>query len=123
MSFRVPDACTLPTAAQPLRQAEFETLCRTAMRKQERLTARHLRLTLGSDNRAGGDIGAAGSDDLAETVRDLAARENECCSFFDFTVTPAADVVVLDIEVPAAYVDVLDELSTLAGTASSTVVR
>lgn len=102
MSVQVPDACTLPTAARPLRQAEFETLCRTALRRQERLTAGHLRLTL------------AGGDHLEKTVRDLAAREAACCSFFDFTVTPFADELVLDIEVPEAQTEVLDGLSALA---------
>ncbi len=62
MSFEVPDACTLPTAAQPLRQAEFEALCSTALRCQERLSPLYLRLTL------------AGGEGLAEAVRDLAAR-------------------------------------------------
>ena len=102
MSFEVPDACTLPTAAQPLRQAEFEALCSAALRRQERLSPLHLRLTLAS------------GEGLAEAVRDLAARETDCCSFFDFTVTPTDGVVVLDIEVPDAHVGVLDGLSELA---------
>ena len=45
-----------------------------------------------------------GSAGLTDRVRDLAARETECCSFFKFTTTgqSAADgeSVVLDIEVP-----------------------
>lgn len=107
MPFEVPDACTLPTAARPLRQAEFEALFRTALRRQQRLSPKHLQLTL------------AGEEQLADTVRDLAAREGACCSFFDFTVTPTANTVVLDIKVPATQSDVLDGLSTLAATAAS----
>ncbi|MDQ4038990.1 MAG: hypothetical protein M3313_11745 [Actinomycetota bacterium] len=107
MPHRVPDACTLPTAEQPLRQEEFTSLCRTALRGQERLSARHLRLML------------AGADDLEATVRDLAGRESECCSFFVFTVTRTADAVLLDIEVPDAQVNVLDGLSELADSASA----
>lgn len=48
-------------------------------------------------------------------MQDLADRENECCSFFGFTV--ASDVpgrVVFDIEVPAAHIDVLDALADRA---------
>jgi len=107
MSFQVPDACTLPTAAQPLREEEFATLCRTALRTQERLSERQLRLTL------------SGPDHLLETVTDLAARESDCCSFFDFTVTSIADVVVLDVAVPAAQIGVLDGLSELASSTTS----
>jgi hypothetical protein len=108
MSFEVPAACTLPTAARPLRLAEFDALFATALRRQERLNARHLRLTL------------VGGDGLAEATRDLTARESTCCSFFDFTVTPAGDTVMLDIEVPAAQAAVLDGLSALAADAAPT---
>jgi len=111
MTFQVPEACTLPTAAQPLRATEFAELCGSAMSAQDRLSATHLRLTLVSS----ADLG---TDQLADTVRDLARRETECCSFFDFTVTPSADTVLLDIEVPAEQTAVLDGLSSLATSAS-----
>ncbi len=106
MSFPVPDACTLPTVEQPIRQAEFQDLLSTVLRARERRSPRHLRLTF------------AGGEDLADTVRDLARRETECCAFFDFTVTADAGDVVLDIEVPAAHADVLDGLSGLASASS-----
>ncbi|MCU7729332.1 hypothetical protein ODJ79_36925 [Actinoplanes sp. KI2] len=102
MSYDVPDACTLPTAERPLRLAEFDDLFATAVRRIDRLGESHARLHL---------TGPAG---LAARVRDLAARESECCSFFTFTTTeqPATEgeVVVLDIEVPAAHADVLASL-------------
>jgi hypothetical protein len=41
-------------------------------------------------------------------VRDLTARETQCCSFFAFTVGAAPSGVVLDIEVPASRVAILD---------------
>ena len=111
MSFDVPDACTLPTAERPLRLAEFDALFATAVRRVDRIGATHARLHL---------TGPAG---LAARVRDLAARESECCSFFTFTTTahPAADgeAVVLDIEVPAAYADVLASLAQRASTVSA----
>jgi hypothetical protein len=103
MSFDVPDACTLPTAERPLRLAEFDDLFATALRRVDPVSATHARMHL---------TGPAG---LAARVRDLAARETECCSFFTFTTTgePATDgeAVVLDIEVPAAYAGVLTSLS------------
>jgi hypothetical protein len=111
MSFVVPDACTLPTAEQPLRVAEFETLFAGAVRSVDRLDDRHLRMQL---------AGAAG---LAATVRDLTARENNCCGFFGFTVTPVqaatGETVTLDVVVPPNYVNVLDGLARLAETASA----
>ncbi|WP_328474531.1 hypothetical protein OHA21_15420 [Actinoplanes sp. NBC_00393] len=108
MSFVVPDACTLPTAEQPLRLAEFDALFATAVRGIDLVDATHARLRLS---------GPAG---LAATVRDLTARETDCCSFFTFTITEEPDgVVVLGIEVPAAYADVLDALIRRAGTVSA----
>ena len=104
MTSFVPDACTLPTAERPLRLAEFDALFARSVRSVERLDDRHVRLHLS---------GAAG---LEATVRDLAARENECCAFFGFTVTSTGDAVTFDIEVPARYVDVLDALATRAET-------
>ena len=101
----VPDACTLPTAEQPLRLAEFDALFATAVRGGERLGVQHLRVTL------------EGGEDVADSVRDLAARESDCCSFFTFTVgAPEPGFVQLDIEVPAGHVDVLDALELRATT-------
>jgi hypothetical protein len=99
MAFEVPEACTLPTAEQPLRLAQFDELFATALRRVDRLTDRHARMHF------------TGGADLAATVRELAAREAECCSFFDFAVGLAGDAVTLDIKVPAAHVDVLDALA------------
>lgn len=98
-----PDACTLPTAEQPLRQAEFDALFTAPVAGGERLAPRHLRITL------------TGGADVADAVRDLADRETQCCSFFTFTVgRPAESVVRLDIEVPAGHIEVLDALEARA---------
>jgi len=107
MSIQVPDVCTLPTVERPLRQAEFAALCGSALRGQDRISDRHLRMTL------------SGDDDLLALVLDLTARESSCCSFFDFTVTSSTDGVVLDIQVPQAHIEVLDGLSELARSSSS----
>lgn len=99
----VPEACTLPTAEQPLRLAEFDALFTASVRGGERIAAQHLRVTL------------AGGDELAELVRDLADRETQCCSFFTFTITaPEPGQVHLDIEVPVGHIDVLDALNARA---------
>lgn len=110
MSFDVPDACTLPIAERPLRLAEFDDLFATAVRRVDPVSATHARMHL---------TGPAG---LADRVRDLAARETECCSFFTFTTTaePATggEAVVLDIEVPASHADVLESLVQRASAVS-----
>jgi len=99
----VPGACSLPTAEQPLRLAEFDALFSASVYGGERLAPRHLRVTL------------TGRADLAEMVRDLAERETECCSFFTFTVDEQQPGAVrLDIEVPPGQVDVLDALEARA---------
>ena len=103
MSLDIPEACTLPTAEQPVRLAEFDDLFATAVERVDQVSATHARLHL---------TGPAG---LTDRVRDLAARETECCSFFTFTTTPRrttdGEAVVLDIEVPDAYADVLTALT------------
>jgi hypothetical protein len=113
MSIDVPDACTLPTAERPVRLAEFDDLFATAVHRIDPVDATHARLHL---------TGPAG---LTARVRDLAARETECCSFFTFTTTtlPATDgeAAVLDIEVPTAYADVLAALVQRASSAATEV--
>jgi len=109
--FQAPDACTLPTAEQPSRLAEFDDLFATAVRHVEPIAAGHVRMSL---------TGQAG---LAETVRDLTAREIGCCSFFTFTITPrpaaGGEALTLDITVPAAYTGVLDALARRAADRSA----
>jgi hypothetical protein len=101
----IPEACTLPTAQRPLRRAEFDNVFAMA-RERHRPNATHLRLVL------------SGPDGLKATVEDLAARENECCAFFAFTVTePQPGTVLFDIQVPPAYTDVLDALAKRAAAA------
>jgi hypothetical protein len=97
----VPEACTLPTADQPLRLAEFDDLFATALRDQRRLSPTVLRWRL---------------NPAAEPVaRDLTARESSCCSFFTFTFTTSGEgeqeAVNLDVQVPTAQIAVLDALA------------
>lgn len=105
------EACTLPTAERPLRLAEFDDLFATAVRGVKAVSPTHTRMRL------------AGPAGLEAQVRDLTARETECCSFFTFTITtePAVDAetMLLDIEVPDAHADVLGVLTQRASSASA----
>jgi hypothetical protein len=87
----IPEACTLPTLSRPLRLAELEAMFTTSLGPGERLGPTRARFPL------------TGS---ASLVRELTAREAECCSFFTFTVTSAS----LELEVPPAHADVLAAL-------------
>ncbi|MBF6499424.1 hypothetical protein GV791_12365 [Nocardia cyriacigeorgica] len=98
----VPDACTLPTVAQPIRVAEFDRFFTDAVRRSHRPTPTRLELLL--------DAGAE------NTARDLAARETSCCSFFTFGIEPTDTGPVMSIEVPATYTAVLDALAARVDT-------
>ena len=96
-----PRACTLPTAEQPLRIAEFDSLFADGLQGLKRQSPTELELTLDSATEA--------------IARDLAERESSCCSFFDFTFTTAHDGHLrLQVAVPPAHVDVLDALAARA---------
>ncbi|GAA5147827.1 hypothetical protein GCM10023321_09270 [Pseudonocardia eucalypti] len=99
-SFQSPTECTLPTAEQPIREAEFAALFGTAL-DVTRVDQRWLRVSF------------ADADGVAARVRDLARRESRCCSFFDFAVTRTVGRVSLDIQVPLARAEVLDGLAQL----------
>ncbi len=92
-------ACTLPTAEQPLRVAEFDALFTEALTGIVRHSATSATFLLGS---------AAG---LRERTRDLIDRETACCSFFTFTVSEQPDGGLhLLVEVPSAHAEVLSGL-------------
>ena len=95
------DACTLPDAERPLRLAEFDDLFATSLCAINRTGDARARLLL------------AGGAELGARTRRLADAESSCCSFFTFGVTIIeADLVALDVEVPATYTDVLAGLVT-----------
>lgn len=88
------DACTLPTAEQPVRVAEFESLFAEALTSTERVSPTRPRFAL------------TGSDNTAARAQDLATRETECCSYFAFTITPTGpDSAVMDVTVPDTRAD------------------
>lgn len=97
----VPLSCTLPTEEQPLRIAEFDRLFADALVAVERPALVRARLVL--------DPGAE------PALRELAARERGCCSFFTFTFDhDAAGRLLMDVAVPEARVAVLDALADRA---------
>jgi hypothetical protein len=93
-----PDACTLPTAEVPLREAEFARLFNRHLKSVTRVNATTLDLTLAAEAHA--------------ITADLTARETQCCSFFHFELTPQDDDrLLLRIAVPPAHTAVLDGLA------------
>src|SRR5690349_3383778 len=100
-SWVVPEACTLPTAEQPLRVAEFDRLFADHLQGIEQLGAQEVRMSF------------LGPEGLGVQIEDLADRETGCCSFFDFRVSTVrleeadGEAVRLEIRVPAARADVL----------------
>ncbi|MFB9905981.1 thioredoxin family protein [Allokutzneria oryzae] len=98
------DACTLPTAEQPLRLAEFDVLFRSlsGVRREE---PGWLRLRLD---------GGEAADRVAGLARELTAKEAACCSFFAFAVAREGSEVIVDVRVPADRAVVLDGLTAQA---------
>ena len=94
----VPDACTLPTAEQPLRAREFDELFRDATTGVQRVDAQRARLVLRPE------------PGVAARAADLAVRETQCCSFFGFTLSATGGELTMDITAPPGQVDVLDAL-------------
>lgn len=103
----VPAVCMLPTAEKPRRVAEFDELFRAALRGLDR--PQPTRLVLHLEPAAG----------RADAVRDLARRETECCSFFDFSVLDGGGLLVFEVEVSPAHIDVLDAIAERAGNLGS----
>ena len=101
----VPEACTLPTVDQPLRAAEFDELFATAIRPAERIGPTGLRIHLPA------------WEETVSTVRELVARETECCSFFSFEVRQEPGETELEVRVPEAQTAVLDAMRRRAESA------
>jgi hypothetical protein len=102
----VPSSCTLPTAEQPLRVAEFDALFAEAVQGLARPERTRLRLDL------------VFTPEHAARAAELTARENGCCSFFTFILTIADGSLALEVTVPAQHVAVLDALQARAGAAA-----
>jgi hypothetical protein len=97
------ESCTLPTAEQPLRLAEFDELFATAVRGVDRTDPARVRLELRPDPA------------VAARAADLAVRETQCCSFFTFTLAATGGRLSLEVTAPAEYAQVIEALATRAG--------
>jgi hypothetical protein len=95
----VPPSCTLPTAEQPLREAEFDALFTTAVTGSARPSPERLTLTLRP------------TPSVAATAAGLAVRETGCCSFFTFALTAGGGELTLDVTVDPGHVAVLDAIA------------
>ena len=96
-----PIACTLSPIEYAGRLDDFRHGVFSHLVEMQRPEPTRLRLTL------------AGDAD-PEAVRELLVREQGCCAFMSFTITPADGRLVADLEVPAEAAPTLDAMASLA---------
>ena len=105
-----PIACTLSPNQYAGRLEDFRQGVFTHLVELERPSPTRLRLLL------------AGDAD-PEAVRELLIREQGCCAFLSFTLTPSDGRLVADLEVPAEAAPTLDAMAMLAELAAPEVGR
>jgi hypothetical protein len=96
-----PIACTLSPNDYAGRLESFRQVVFSHLVAIERTGPTRLRLLL------------AGHAD-PEAVRELLVREQGCCAFMSFTITPADGRLTADLEVPAEAAPTLDAMVMLA---------
>jgi hypothetical protein len=96
-----PIACTLSPNEYAGRLEDFRHGVFSHLVEMERPEPTRLRLLL------------AGDAD-PEAVRELLVREQGCCAFLGFTLTPNHGQLVADLEVPAEAAPTLDAMAMLA---------
>ena len=102
----MPNACTLPTAEQPFRVAEFDELFAIGVSKIDLLDSQQAQFELRPD------------PEVASAAANLIVRETVCCSFFEFTQTASGGRLTLDVKVPAEHSAVLDAMVNRARSAA-----
>lgn len=98
----VPEACTLPTAEQPLRRADFDDLFARDGVAVVRESPTRTRIDLGAD------------PETAARAAALAVEESGCCSFFAFDIAIRDGEVVLGVATAPAQREVLAALTARA---------
>jgi hypothetical protein len=103
-----PIACTLHPNEYAGRLADFRQGVFAHLRRMERPGPTQLRLLL--------------ADDVdPEAVRELLVREQGCCAFLSFTLTPSDGQLLADLQVPAEAGPALDGLVALVELAAPQV--
>jgi hypothetical protein len=97
-------SCTLDAAAFRVREDEFRALFARALRALEPTDARAARIVLDGS--------------CVAELRDVLAREQRCCSFFEFDVAARGDAIVVTARVPAGSEAALAFLLGLAAPAA-----
>ena len=98
---RMPSSCTLAAPDFRLREAEFRSLFARSLRAAEETSPTSARLLL--DPACEGEL------------RDLLARERQCCPFYAFDLRCSDGSAALTVRVPAGREDALALLLGLAG--------
>jgi hypothetical protein len=98
----VPQACTLPTAEQPLRVAAFDELFTDALTGLKEIGPAGIRMRLRPET------------SVAARAAGLAVRETACCSFFTFALTTTGGDLTLDVTVRDEHAGVLRALAVRA---------
>jgi hypothetical protein len=91
----VPAACTLPTAEQPLRRAQFDGLFAEDVISVNQMSPLEVRFELRADS------------EVAARAASLAAKETGCCSFFTFGLTITDGTISMAISTAPAHATVL----------------
>ncbi|MGI5170904.1 hypothetical protein ACQEU3_41785 [Spirillospora sp. CA-253888] len=97
-----PQACTLPTAERPLREAEFDALFAEAVTEVRRGASGRVRLRLRAEPHVAG------------RAAELAVRETGCCSFFTFTLTATGGELALEVSAADQHAEVVAALAERA---------
>lgn len=98
----VPAACTLPTAEQPLRRAEFDDLFAEDVVSVNQMSPLLLQLELRADSQ------------VAARAASLAAKETGCCSFFTFDLRISDGTVFMTVSTEPAHATFLAALGARA---------
>ena len=106
---RVPAACTLSPAQQPVRGAQWGDMFGTDV------------LEIRRDNPTSAQLVLRPDPVVAARAADRAFRETQCCSFFVFTQTASGGTLTVEVVVPPAQSAALDALLGLAPAAKTGV--
>lgn len=91
-------SCTVDEQGAARRNVEFADIARRGLRHRDRTDDGDVRLTFDKD------------EQLEEAVRQVFARESECCAFFTFDIRDKGGELVVTATAPDDKADYLDAL-------------